>query len=392
MCGPAKDQEAIVVDEPCGCCTSKVEACATGQPDHWTHPDNAKNHHNQEIKDSPGQVLTQSACCDSKAKDIKVCEETDNGCGPSVSKDDCKDGCCDDKNSTNEDDGCLDRCCSVDDIFGKLKEMEDGCCSSTLQQVTFGDNTTWKSACGGSIVVKPIEAGCRIEEETNSTIVTDFGSSAGCCSPQNKVNAVCASTKNNYKSCTNPCPTIPRSDTPKAGCYSKVPLPNTDKTCSIPTSTNFKPSGCCSPIPQVIEPPKKGCCGPETITTDAPLQEGKTSGCCSTTGLTRNDDGACDTKPPNDAGCCSSPKDEVGCGTKSCCTGDSPVKSEKGCCPKRPRKGKIGQSSKSKSRATSLGAFTLQLQHAEMSLQSRNEGRSNVSMLRTKYAQAQSHW
>jgi hypothetical protein len=375
MCRPAKDQVATVVDEPCGCCSSKVEACSTGVLDNSTLANNDNNDSNQDTKDSPGQVLPQSGCCNSKDKHIKVCEEMDKGCGSSGSKDDCKDGCCDDENPENEDEGCEDGCCSVDDTLEKDKEMEDGCCSSTLQQETFEDDTTCKSACCGSIDVRPIEAGCGIKEETKPTSMTDLQPSSGCCSPRdNKLNAACASAKTNIKPCSTTGETTCEAGTPKPACCSKVPLPNTEKPSSCSISKKDKPPGCCSAISQVIEPPKKGCCGPKSVSTDRPWREGKTSACCSTSGLTGNDDGACcDTKSPNDAGCCSSPKDEVGCGIKSCCTGDSPVKSEKGCCSKGPRKGKIGQSSKSKSRAASLGAFTLQLQHAKMSLQSRNE-------------------
>jgi hypothetical protein len=376
MCGPAKDQEATVVDETCVCCSGKVGACATARPDNWTRPDYAENDGVQVTEDPCGQVSPPIDCSNEKNKGIKVCGDSGVDRETAMPKVDCKVGCCDDTNTTNEDNGCQDGCCSVDDTFDRDREMEDGCCPSSNGDDTSVD--TCRSACCGPIIDDSIVAGCGIEKDPKPTNVIDLPSSSACCSSQEKVNTVCSSTKNSIRSCTVPDETAIEASIPKSGCCSKVPLPNTDQTCSIPTSTNVKPSGCCSAIPQVIVPPKMGRCGLKTVSTNTPLQEGKTSGCCSTTGLTRNDDGACDTKFPNDAGCCSSPKDEVGCGTKSCCTGDTPVKSEKGCCSKGPRKGKTGQASKSKSsksktRAASLGAFTLQLQHAEMSLQSRNE-------------------
>jgi hypothetical protein len=366
MCGPAKDQEATVVDEPCGCCSSKVEACSTGVLDNSTLANNDNNDSNQDTKDSPDQVLPQITCGDSKNKDVQVCGDDQMDRGSPTSKDACKVGCCDDKKIMNEDDGCQDGCCSADDTSEEAKELEDGCCSSVIQQETVEDDATCKSACYGPNVDRPIEAGCGIEKDLKPTNVINLPSSSGCCSSQEKVNTVCSSTKNRSKSCTVPDKAAIEAPIPKTGCCSKVPLPNTDQTCYIPTSTNVKPSGCCPTIPQVIESLKKGCCGPQPVSTDTPWREGKTSGCCSTSSLTGNDDGPCDTKSPNDAGCCSSRKNEVGCGTKSCCTGDTPVKSEKGCCSKIPRKGKTGQvskskSSKPKSRAASLGASDLQL-------------------------------
>jgi hypothetical protein len=368
MCGAAKDQEATVVDEPCGCCSSKVERCATGVLDNSTLADNDSNDCNQDTKDPPVQVATQSTCCDSRRnKAIKACEETDKGWQSSVSKDDCKDGCCDDENSANEDDGCEDGCCSVDDTCEKDKESQTGCCSSTNKQETFGDDTTCKRACCGSIVVKPIEAGCGNEEETNSTIITHFGSSSGCCSTQNKVDTVCASTKNNSQSCTIPADlAATAAPTPRSDCCSTVPRLSTEKTSVCSDSKKDQASGSCPTILQVIKPPKKGCCGPEAITAVSPLPRQGTSGTCSATQLSKNGDGCCDAESPDDAGCSSPTKDQDVRGTKSCCTGDSPIQSENGCCSEIPRKGKTGQvskskSSKSKSRAASLGASDLQL-------------------------------
>jgi len=368
MCGPAKDQETTVFDEPCRCCTSKVGSCATGQPDNWTHPDNAKNYHNQETKHSSGQVLPQSTCCDSKDKDIKKCEETDKVCGSSGSEDDCKDGCCDDKNTVNEDEGRKDECCSADNVEG----LEVGISSETIQQVTSGKDTTCKSACCGSSVVGPIEAGCRIEEETNSTYITDFGSSSGCCSTQNKINTVCASTKSNSQSCTTPADeAATAAPALRSGCCPTVPQPNTEKSSSCTTSKKTKTSARCSDIRQVLASPKKGCCGPKSVSTDTHSQEGKTSGCCSTRQSAKNDDGACDNDSPDDSVCCSPTKD-LSCSTEACCTGDSPVQSEKGCCSKGPRKGTSEQpfkskSSKSKSRAASLGELLFQHQKTDVS-------------------------
>lgn len=260
----------------------------------------------------------------------------------------------------------------MDDTFEKAKEMEDGCRPSSTQQETTEEYTTCKSACCGPVVVKPIEVLCGTDEKTDQTeqtVITASGSSSGCCSSHNKINTVCASTKNSSQSCAVPDEAAIEAPIPKTGCCSKVPLLNIEEPSPCSPSTKHKPSGCCSTVPQVIQSPKKGCCGPKSITSESPLQEGKTSGCCSTTQLSKNDDGACDTKSPDDDGCCSPTKDEVVCSTKACCTGDSLVRPEKGCCSKGLRKGTPGQasklkSSKSKLRAASLGELVFQIQLA----------------------------
>jgi len=367
MCGPAKDQ-VMAVDQSARCCSSKAEASVTGEPGIST-PTDKNNDDNQKTKDSCGQVLLPDDCCASKNKDIKSCEEMDKGCGSSVSKD----GCCDDEITMKEDEGCEDGCCNMDGAFGKDKEMEDGCCPSSIQQETTEENTTCKSACCGHVVVEPIKAGCGTDKETKRTTTTDLQPSSGCCAPKdNNMNAPCASTKNKVQSCTVPDEAAVEAPIPKPGCCSKVPLLNIEEPSPCSPSTKHKPSGCCSTVPQVIQSPKKGCCGPKSITSESPLQEGKTSGCCSTTQPSKNDDGACDTKSPDDDGCCSPAKEAVVCNTKSCCTVDSPVRPEKGYSSKGPRKGKSEQASKSKSskpksRAASLGELFFQLQKADMS-------------------------
>jgi len=367
MCGPAKEPE-MVLNQSARCCSSKVEACVTGEPDISTLTDK-NNDDNQEIKDSCGQVLIPDDCCASKNKVIKPSEETDKGCESSVSKDDCRDGCCDDEITMDEDEGCEDGCCSMDDTFEKDEGMEDGCCPSSLQQETAEEDTSCKSACCGPVVVKPIEVVCGTDkktDQTEQTVIIASGSSSGCCSSQNKGDTICASTKNSSKSCAVPDEAAVKAPIPKTGCCSKVPLLNTEKPSCCSSITREEPSGCCPTVPQVIQSPKKGCRGPKSITSESPLQEGKTSGCCSTTQPSKNDNGACDTKSSDADSRCSPAKDEVVCSTKACCTGDSPVQSEKGCCSKGSRKGKSEQaskskSSKSKSRAASLGAFTLQI-------------------------------
>jgi hypothetical protein len=340
-------------------CSNKVKARATGVPDDSTFADNSNYDYNQSTKDSCGRLLPQSACCASDNNDIKVCGDTDTCCGSPISKDACKDGCCDDKNTIPDVEGCADDCCDEDDVVDRAEALEAGCSSTTIQQEKLEDDTTCKSACCGPIVVKPLEAGYGTEKSTNRTITAAFGSSSGCCSPQHKVNYVPAPTKNDDKSCTSLCPPSFESNTPKAGCCN---------------SMKDQPSGCYPTIPQAIEPTKKGCCGPKSDMMDTLLQEGKSSGCCSTAEISKDGDGCCDTKSSDEGGCCSPAKYVVVCSKKACCTGDSPVKPEKGCCSSGPRKGKSEQASKSKwakskSRAASLGSLPSSFSNNELTKQ-----------------------
>jgi len=214
-----------------------------------------------------------------------------------------------------------------------------------------------------------MKVGCGIDKGNGRPNEIGVPPSSGCCSARDdskddNINAACASAKTNIKRCTIRGAPTPEPDAPKAGCCSEVPLPNVGKMSSCSTPTKFKASGCRSTIPEVKEASKKGCCGVKSTTTETPVQKGKTSGCCSTTVFARNDDEVYDIKSPDVAGCCSPAKDEVVSSTESCYPGRSPALSEteKGCCSKPPQQGKLEQnqkskSSKSKSRAASLGEF-----------------------------------
>ena len=368
MCGSAKDQMPVT-SQSVRCCSSKAEKCATGRADNSTSVDDNNNDDNHEPKSSCGQTAFQDNCCSSKSKDIKIHTDADKGCESSIPKVDCKDRCCDARFTINGDDGRRDECCELEDSVQREEGCDDGCCPSTISKETPNHESKCKSACCGPVVGKPIKVGCGIDKGTDRTTEIGVPPSSGYCSPRDDSEdddlvAACGSAKTKIKRCTTPSATTPELDTPKAACCSEVPLPSAEKQSCCPRSTRVQASGCYSTIPEVKAISKQGCCGVKSTTTETHSQQGKTSGCCSTTGPASNDNEACDIRSSDDTGCCSTTTDEVAYSTVSCCPGRSPASSEteKGCCSKPTQQGKLGQnqkskSSKSTSRAASLGAF-----------------------------------
>jgi len=363
MCDSAKD-EVPVTNQSVRCCSSKAEGCATGRPDNSTSVNNINNDNNQEPKNSCGQVSPPDDCCSSKSKNITTSPDAASNRESPISKADCEDGCCDARFTVNGDDGCRDECCESEDSVQGEEGFGDGCCPSNE---TSNDESDCKSACCGPVVGKPIKVGCGIDKGNDRTTEIGVLPSSGCCSPRDDSEdddlvAACGSAKTKIKRCTTPGATTPELDTPKAACCSEVPLPSAEKQSCCPRSTRVQASGCYSTIPEVKDISKQGCCGVKSTTTGTPSQQGKTSGCCSTTGPASNDKEACDIKSPDDTGYCSMAADEVVYSTTSCCPGSSPASSKigQGCCSKPPQQGKLGQnqkskSSKSKSRGASLG-------------------------------------
>jgi len=356
-----------VTNQSVRCCSSKADGCATGRPDNSTSVNNINNDNNQEPKNSCGQVSPPDDCCSSKSKNITTSPDAASNRESPISKADGEDGCRDARFTVNGDDGCRDECCESEDSVQGEEGFGDGCCPSNE---TSNDESDCKSACCGPVVGKPIKVGCGIDKGNDRTTEIGVPPSSGCCSPRDdskddNLNAACASAKTNIK--RMPGATTPEPDAPKAGCCPEVPLQDVGDVSCCAKPTKVKASDCCSIIPEVKDIAKKGCCGVKSTTTETPSQEGK-SGRCSITRRARNDNEACDIKSPDDAGCCVTSTDEVVYSTKSCCSGGTlalPEK-EKGCCSKGRQQGKLGQdqkskSSKSKSRAASLGAFSLQL-------------------------------
>jgi hypothetical protein len=316
--------------------------------------------------DPPAIIPDERRAWDSTQETLVVEEKVDECCTGSkaecgelpMSTDECSKGCCDDEDIESSEDG---------------HQIGGGCCSSTGPNQVAEGSEPRDTACGSVCCVTPPAdakktAGCRPNSRTahindccsTSPAITD----GGCCSKEAEETELHLQTN--------------------SGCCSKV----TGSECDSAPASPVK-SDCCSNQPT---PMSKGCCS-DQISVPPTLDEA--AGCCSKKEPTPkpiSNDGCCkSTSPPNDDNCCGPTTTDAIAPSKSCCTSStSQVKAKTGCWSAEPgprrRKSSV-KPTKVKSIPIGESAHCSRLGSSSLA----SQGRNNVSMLRRKYAQAQSH-